>query len=111
MKLRTNVSRLANATIAMKTREKIVDWPERFCPLESRIVGLKDVEFKHAEIIFVRMPDGANLRIEAEVDKVLESVKGQFQIGTIRLFKDDRRNKRVDITMVDVERYEKNVGF
>jgi hypothetical protein len=90
----------------MKTRQKIVDWSERFRPLESRIIGLKDAEFKHTEIIFVKTPDGANLRVEAEVDMVLESVKGQYQIGTIRLFKNDRRNKHVDITMIDIERYE-----
>ena len=83
-----------------------MDWPERFCPLDSRVIGLKDVEFKHTEIIFVQTPDGESLRVEAEVDKVLESVKGQYQIGTIRLFKNDRRNKCVDITTIDVERYE-----
>jgi hypothetical protein len=55
-------------------------------------------------IIFVNIPDGENLRIEAEVDYTLEHGLGQYQIGSTRLFRDDRRNKRVEVTTLDMER-------
>jgi hypothetical protein len=56
------------------------------------------------EIIFVNIPDGENLRIEAEVDQATENGLGQYQIGTTRLFRDSRRNKRVEVTTIDIER-------
>jgi hypothetical protein len=57
-------------------------------------------------IIFVNIPDGENLRIEAEVDSTRQDGLGQYQIGSTRLFRDNNRNKRVEVTTLDIERYD-----
>lgn len=83
---------------------KIVESPHRFCPVQARIAGLEDVQPKHTGILFVKIPDGENLRIEAEVDNTLQNGLGQYQIGSTRVFRDNRRNKRVEVTTLDIER-------
>jgi hypothetical protein len=95
---------LDDATLAPKMIQKIVGSPHCFCPAQARIINLEDVQPKHTGIIFVNVPDGENLRIEAEVDYTSEDGLGQYQIGTTRLFRDDRRNKRVEVTTLDIER-------
>jgi hypothetical protein len=90
--------------LAAKMRQKIVESPQYFCPVQARIPSLEDIKPKHMGIIFVNIPDGENLRIEADVDYTLDSGLGQYQIGTTQLFRDDRRNKRVEVTTLDIER-------
>jgi hypothetical protein len=92
--------------------------PEMFMPFHSRIFDLKDVEPRHIEIIFIQPENGQKLRLEAEIDYLSEvdtkqnmfeagTATGQYQIGATKLFNDDRGNGRVEITMVNIERYEK----
>jgi hypothetical protein len=90
--------------LAAKMRQRIVESPHYFCPVQARIPSLEDIKPKHMGIIFVNIPDGENLRIEADVDYTLEGGLGQYQIGTTQLFRDDRRNKRVEVTTLDIER-------
>ena len=78
--------------------------PHFFCPAQAKIFSLKDIKPKHMGIIFIDIPDGENLRIEAEVDYTREDGLGQYQIGSTRLFRDNKRNKRVEVTTIDIER-------
>lgn len=96
--------RLGDPTLAAKMLRKIIESPSTFCPVQSRIPSLQDVNPRHMEIIFVNIQDGDNLRIEAELDCAFESDSDQYQVGTTKLFRDDRRNKRVEVTTLDFER-------
>jgi hypothetical protein len=90
----------------MDLKKKIVDWPERFLPVSSRARSLEEVTFKDTVIILVAPRNGEPLRIEAEVDRRFEEgkEKGEYQVGTTRLFKDNQRNSLAKITTVDIER-------
>jgi hypothetical protein len=100
---------------ATKIIQQILESPELFNPVQSQVYHLQDVVPQHTEIIFIQPKNGRKLRLEAEIDcalggeqKSFESGNGtgQFQIGTTKLFYADTRNKRVDITTVDITRYE-----
>ena len=84
--------------------DKIVNSPHQFCPVESRTPSLQDIQPKHTEVIFVTI-GGQKLRIEADLDLVFESKRGQYQIGTTRAFYDNQRNRRLEVTTIDIEWY------
>jgi hypothetical protein len=90
----------------MNLKQSILDSPLTFRPLEGQIQGLEDVAFKDTEIVFVIMPDGQNLRIEGDVDKIQEGTTAEYQIGSVKPFYDNQRNKRVEIMALDIERCE-----
>jgi hypothetical protein len=96
-----------DATMIMKTIQTIVSRPADFCPMKSRISNLNDVQLapKHTEIIFVRTNDGQELRLEGEIDSAFDGGPGKHQFGSTRLFRDDQRNKRVEVTTIDIGRY------
>lgn len=92
-----------DAAIAMNLIKKIIGRVKEFCPRSGKISSLDDVlaDPKHTEIIFVTTPDGLNYRLEAEIESVESEAAGNFQIGQTRLFANDRRNKRMEITTID----------
>jgi hypothetical protein len=103
-----------NGSFATKIIQQIVESPELFNPVQSRVYHLRDVVPQHTEIIFIQPENGRKLRLEADIDCALEGEQnlfesgtgtGQFQIGTTKLFYADTRNKRADITTVDITRY------
>ena len=98
-----------DAAIAMNLIQRIVGRGQDFCPRKSTTPTLNGVlaDPKHTEIIFVTPPGsaGQNLRLEAEIESVHSVAAGKYQVGHTRLFQNDRRNKRVEITTVDIERY------
>jgi hypothetical protein len=67
---------------------------------------MKDIKFKDTEVVFITTSTGQKLRIEAEIDRIFDSTTDEYQIGAINLFHDNQRNKRVEITTIDVERCE-----
>ena len=100
-----------HAAIAMNLIKKIVGREQDFCPRKSTTPTLSAVLAvpKHTEIIFITTPNGLKHRLEAEIEAAYveeEGAKGKYQIGHTRLFANDRRNKRMEITTVDIERYE-----
>lgn len=101
-----------DGAIAMNLIQRIVDRGQDFCPRKSKTPTLGDVltDPKHTEIIFVTTSGsaGQTLRLEADIESVHSGAVGKYQIGHTRLFENDRRNKRVEITTVDIERYQTN---
>ena len=97
--------------MAMNIIQRIVGRGQDFCPRKSKTPTLNDVldDPRHTEIIFLTTPDGQARRLEAEIESVQCGVMGKYQIGHTRLFEDDGRNKRAEITTVDIERYERNL--
>jgi hypothetical protein len=95
---------------------KIVCRESDFYPRKSTTPTLGDVLAlpKHTEIIFVTTPDGRKYRLEAEIESAYmaeKGARGKYQIGHTRLFANDGRNKRMEITTVDMERYERDSFF
>ena len=98
-----------DASIAMNFIQRIVDRPADFCPKNPKTGTLSEVllDPKYTEIIFVTPRAGREtLRLEAEIESVKSGPIGKYQIGHTRLFQNDWRNKRVEITTVDIEKYE-----
>jgi hypothetical protein len=93
------------AAVAMKLRKKIVDWPERFRPAQGRTQSLEDVNFKDTEILSLTTQHGHNLRVEADIDVTYyDDNSVGYQVGSQSVFRNDQRNKRVDLSIIDPER-------
>ncbi len=43
-------------------------------------------------------------RMEAEIDCTFETIPSEYQIGSVRLFFDNRTDKRIEVTTVNIER-------
>lgn len=102
-----NAYRISDAAIATKAMQKFVQSTELFLPAESRMEALKDVTPVHSEIIFVTIRGGQTLRVEADLDSMLDD-KGNkttgYQTGTVRLYHNNNRNKRFETTTIDIGR-------
>jgi hypothetical protein len=77
--------------------------PEHFRPARGADRGLllAEIPFKFTEVIFLDT-SAQKLRVEAEIDVLSES-QGEYQVGATRYFNDGERNKRLQMTVVDVE--------
>lgn len=92
--------------------QKILERPVRFWPeprssdAAMQFVAPQDTDitFKDTEVIFFSTKAGGSFRLEADIDKITESFQGEYQIGAIRLFHDNKRTKRMRILTVDVEK-------
>jgi hypothetical protein len=95
----------------------ILESPEKFDTSDTRNSQLQNVEPKHTIIFFVKPNNDARfLRLEGEIETTFEGEPGkqklfepgtgtgQYQIGTTNLFYADTRNRRAQITTVDIER-------
>ena len=79
--------------------------PDRFRPASGRILSLKAVIFKHTEVFFVTTRRGDDFRVEADIDERYDEENSpEFQVGSYQVFRDDRRNKRIELSTVDPER-------
>lgn len=98
-----------DAALTMNLIQKIVSREEDFSPRRSNTLSLGDVlaNPRHTEIIFITLPNGPH-RLEAEIESVQfgGGAAGKYQIGHTRLFENNGRNKRVEMTIVDIERYD-----
>ena len=92
--------------IAKNVVQRIVGRSKDFTPRNSKTPSLGDVVHnpRHTEIIFIVAPGDRHIRLEAEIESVQYGALGKYQIGHTRLFTDDGRNKRVEITTSDIER-------
>jgi hypothetical protein len=96
-----------DAEIAMNVIKRIVGRRQDFAPKNSQTASLDDVmkNPRHTEIIFVSTAeDREQLRLEAEIESVQFGAMGKYQIGHTRLFGDDARNKRAELTTMDIQR-------
>ena len=90
---------------------KIVGLPDRFRPASGRVLSLLEVPAKHTEILFVTTRRGDEFRVEAEIDARYDEDTNwseEFQVGSYNVFRDDRRDKRVELSTIDPERQEIN---
>jgi len=97
----------------------IVSDPEMFCPKDARIFKLQDVAPKHTMVMFLRKEDVA-IRVESAIDHapgfeessgwekgkhaVTYFNPGSYQMGTTHPYYNNRRNKRAEITTVDIQK-------
>jgi len=95
------------SAVALRMALKIVNMPDRFRPASGRILSLIAVPAKHSEIFFVKTRRGDDFRVEADIDaRYDEEVPGleEFQVGSYNVFRNDRRDKRIELSTVDPER-------
>jgi len=104
------------ATILMKD---IVSDPETFCPKDARVFNLRDVVPKHTMVMFLRNRD-VQMRVESAIDHtpgfeessgwekgkhaVTHFKPGSYQMGTTYPYYDNKRNKRAEVTTVDIQK-------
>lgn len=98
--------RIQDATIALRMLDKIMSLPDYFRPAQSSLLYLQDVEFNYTAVLFVRTAEGQQYRIEADVDRTLEPLVGccPYQLGSNRLFYDNKTNRRIQVEILDVEK-------
>lgn len=109
--LRVEIDRMIPGIVAFKMAHKIVGLPDRFRPASGRVLSLREVPAKHTEVLFVTTRRGDEFRIEAEIDARYDEGTDwseEFQVGSYNVFRDDRRDKRVELSTIDPERQEIN---
>ena len=100
----TDSARIVDPSTVINLIRKIVDWPEVFCPAESQVSELVEVQPRHTMALFLDL-HGESLRAEVDIDLPSDDTnKRPYQTGTWRLMRTDGRNKRVAIATVDIER-------
>lgn len=68
-------------------------------------MSLEEVIEKHTEIFYVETRRGEHLRVEADIDICYDDdYTPEFQLGSYNVFREDHKNKRVDLSAVDPER-------
>lgn len=112
------ISHRIGGSFATRILQQVLQLPEIFSPVKSRVSKLEEVEPQHTIIFFIQPQNGAKLRLEGEIDCAHEGEEelfeagtgsGQYQAGTTNLFFANTRNRRAQITTIDIERYEKLV--
>lgn len=96
------LSRLPDASIAILLRAQILNWKSRFHPADNQTDRIEDVKFRDTEVIFMSLKGNRFVRVEAEVDRIFGG--NEYQLGTTQQFDDSKRNIRLDITTVDIEK-------
>ncbi|KAH8775846.1 hypothetical protein BGZ57DRAFT_365462 [Hyaloscypha finlandica] len=105
--LSVEIDRMIPGIVAFKMAHKIVGLPDRFRPASGRVLSLLEVPAKHTEILFVTTRRGDEFRVEAEIDARYDEDTNwseEFQVGSYNVFRDDRRDKRVELSTIDPER-------
>jgi len=93
--------------VAISMARKIMHMPDRFRPASGRILTLQAVPAKHTEIFFVKTRRGDDFRVEADIDARYDEEEPsfeEFQVGSYNVFRNDSRDKRIELSMVDPER-------
>ncbi|KAF4634051.1 hypothetical protein G7Y89_g4051 [Cudoniella acicularis] len=96
--------KLPDPTSVMKLKQKIIDmssYTGTFCTLNGDVWGTENVSFQDTMCFFFRNSQNIDVRIEADIDR---STEGEYQIGTIRHFLNNARNKFIEIFSIDVEK-------
>ncbi|KAE9377173.1 hypothetical protein N431DRAFT_555423 [Stipitochalara longipes BDJ] len=104
---RLEIDKAIPSVVAYSMARKIVNMPDRFRPASGRVLSLLAVPAKHTEIFFVKTRRGDDFRVEAEIDARYDeeiSSLEEFQVGSYNVFRNDRRDKRIDLSTVDPER-------
>jgi hypothetical protein len=93
------------AMVVLRMGMKITDLLDVFRPAEGRSLSLKHVDFKHTEIFYVSTRRGDNFRVEANIDtRYDDDYSPEYQLGTYNVYREDYKNKRIDLATVDPER-------
>jgi hypothetical protein len=94
-----------NAIIATKLRQRIIEWPKCFIPVGGNVKDLTGVKQKDTEIVFVeKAGTDVSYRIEAEIDHTHDEGFDHYNVGSIKFFYDNRRNRMMSITTIDLEK-------
>ncbi|KAH6678525.1 hypothetical protein B0J14DRAFT_559656 [Halenospora varia] len=73
----------------------------RFCTLLGDTWGLEEVKYQHALVFFFQTAQKVSVRVESDIDATHE---GCYQLGASRNYRDNSRNKFIEVISVDVEK-------
>lgn len=111
--MEANISRLPEPQIAILMMRKILDWPERYGPVNGDQSALEQVKFTNSLCLLFRTSQGVPVRSEADFDRVEANEEhgdpGIYQLGATRHYWDNRRNKHLEMVTIDIERYESSL--
>lgn len=100
-----NQRRFDNALLATKLKQRIIEWPSKFIPVSGNVADLADIKQKDTQVIFIQKAGtGLAYRLEAEIDHNSDEGIDHYNVGTIRFFADDKRNRMMSITNIDLEK-------
>lgn len=89
--------------------QKIIEWHERYCPVNGDQIPLEQVGFTNSLCLFFRTSQGVPVRSEADFDKIEANEEhddpGIYQMGATRHYWDNRRNKHLEMVTIDIERF------
>ncbi|EHK96868.1 hypothetical protein M7I_7409 [Glarea lozoyensis 74030] len=92
---------LLDAQTGVALGRKFVGAPEVFTSIYGPHYPLEEVEISHMLCVYFRTPQNIPVRLETDIDRNGEN---QYQLGSTRYFRDNTRNKRVEICNIDIER-------
>jgi hypothetical protein len=93
---------LLDAETGKVVGRRLADTPELFSSVYGRKFSLEDVEFSHMLCIFFKSSQNIRIRLEADIDR---NGFNEYQLGSLRYFRDNNQNKHVEISNIDIERY------
>jgi hypothetical protein len=90
---------------ALKFKGAIVNDPDIFSATAGHTYNMTDmrqVQYRDTVCLFFETSQGVPIRVEGDIDR---NYDGEYQMGSYRPFWNNRRNKHLEITTVDIERY------
>ncbi|CAG8982766.1 hypothetical protein HYALB_00001047 [Hymenoscyphus albidus] len=92
--------KLLNPLSALKLKGEIEAMPA-FCSVFGPATSAKEATFKESVCLFFDTSQGIPVRLEMDVD---HSEVGGYQPGSIQCFRNNRRNKHLEILQCDIEK-------
>ncbi|RDL42028.1 uncharacterized protein BP5553_02007 [Venustampulla echinocandica] len=93
--------KLPDPIAALTLKAQILSMPSQFCPTEGPTFLLEGVGFQDIVCLFFNTSQGIPIRVEADIDRNMD---GDYQIGATKAFRNNRRNKHIEIITIDIER-------
>jgi hypothetical protein len=79
---------------------RIIAAPKIFTSFYGTNYALQEVEFSHMLCVFFKTSQNIPVRLEVDIDR---NALDEYQLGPMRYFRDNNRNKLVEICNVDIE--------
>jgi hypothetical protein len=92
---------LPDAKRGKEIGRRIIANPEIFTSFYGINYALEEVEFSHMLCVFLKTSHRIPVRLEVDIDRNAED---KYQLGSMRYFRDNNRNKLVEVCNVDIER-------
>ncbi len=76
-----------------------------FCPADPLTLAVHDIKPRHKLVVWTRGPSNEKVRLEANIDHVLDGKGAVYQVGTTNYFQDDASRVRLKAGVFGFERF------